>query len=100
MVKTNVKTKQLDEMVELINLIYRVQIVIDEEHTEAHLEWRDEWIRRLHSVTKPQARVHAARHVAELAIVTLDELLIALGQKQYTMEKARADGRACRGSRP
>jgi hypothetical protein len=93
MVKTNVKTKQIDEMVELINYIYQVQIVIDEEHAEAHLQWRDQWVQRLHSVTKPKARVHAARYVAELAIGALDDLLIALEEKEYAMMKRRSDGR-------
>lgn len=93
MVKTNVKTKQLDDMVELVNYIYQARIIIDEEHAAAHLEWRDEWVRRLHSVTKPRARVHAARYVAELAIEALYDLLIALEEKDYLIKKAQADGR-------
>jgi hypothetical protein len=87
MIKSNVRTKQLDSLVTLVNATYADNVRIEPDRIGEWRRWRDRLVRRLHSVYKPSARPYAGMVVAEVAESLGDRLLDALGE----WERLRSD---------
>jgi regulator of replication initiation timing len=80
MIKSNVRTQQLDSLVTLVNATYADSVRIEPDRIDEWRQWRDRLVRRLHSVYKPAARPYAGLVVAEVAESLGDHLLDALGE--------------------
>ena len=80
MIKSYVRTKQLDSLVTLVNATYADSVRIEPDQIGEWRQWRDHLVRRLHSVYKPSARPYAGLVVAEVAESLGDHLLDALGE--------------------
>jgi regulator of replication initiation timing len=87
MIKSNVRTKQLDSLVTLVNAAYADNVRIEPDQADEWRQWRDHLVRRLHSVYKPSARPYAGLVVAEVAESLGDHLLDALGEWESLRDK-------------
>lgn len=73
--KSNITTETLDEIVEVINYVYRDAVCSGLWEPDKSQHWRDWWVKRIHVGYKPSARPYACRVVAELCVDVLDSLL-------------------------